>query len=88
MVEQKLRVALIAGRAIDQGVGKEMGKGSEEYFNRAAVCFLDSVYIHKLCLTNGMNVQVTSKYNELPKEFPAVVPVKSAKNLIAVKKVA
>jgi formylmethanofuran dehydrogenase subunit D len=88
MVEQKLRVTLIAGKAIDQGVGKETGKGSKEYFNRAAVCFLDSVHIKKLGLTNGLNVQVTSKYKESPKEFKAIVLVKSAKKpKIAVKKV-
>jgi len=60
MVEQKLRVTLITGRTIDQGVGKELGKGSKEYFDSAAVCFLDSNDLKKLGLKNGMNVQVTS----------------------------
>lgn len=65
MVEQKLRVTLITGRTIDQGVGKEMGKGSQEYFDSCSVCFLDPVDIKKLGLKNGMNVQVTSKYGSV-----------------------
>jgi len=60
MVEQKLRVTLITGRTIDQGVGKELGKGSKEYFDSVAVCFLDSGDIKKLGLKSGMHVQVTS----------------------------
>lgn len=73
MVEQKLRVTLITGRTIDQGVGKEMGKGSKEYFDSAAICFLDPVDIKKLGLKNGSNVQVTSKFGSVvvkAKKFP------------------
>ncbi len=73
MVEQKLRVTLITGRTIDQGVGKEMGKGSKEYFESAAICFLDPVDIKKLGLKNGSNVQVTSKFGSVvvkSKKFP------------------
>lgn len=65
MVEQKLRVTLITGRTIDQGVGKEMGKGSQHYFDSAAVCFLDPVDIKKLGLKHGENVQVTSPYGSV-----------------------
>jgi formylmethanofuran dehydrogenase subunit D len=73
MVEQKLHVTLITGRTIDQGVGKEMGKGSKEYFESAAICFLDPVDIKKLGLKNGSNVQVTSKFGSVvvkAKKFP------------------
>ncbi len=73
MVEQKLRVTLITGRTIDQGVGKEMGKGSKEYFDSAAICFLDPVDIKKLGLKSGSNVQVTSKFGSVvvkAKKFP------------------
>jgi formylmethanofuran dehydrogenase subunit D len=65
MVEQKLHVTLITGRTIDQGVGKEMGKGSQEYFDSTAVCFLDPVDIKKLGVKSGMNVQVTSKWGSV-----------------------
>ncbi len=65
MVEQKLRVTLITGRTIDQGVGKELGKGSKEYFDSAAVCFLDKLDIEKLGLKGGAKVRVTSKYGSV-----------------------
>ena len=72
MVEQKLHVILITGRTIDQGVGKEMGKGSKEYFDSAAVCFIDQADINKLGIKSRSNVKITSKYGQ--------VIVKSLKN--------
>jgi formylmethanofuran dehydrogenase subunit D len=65
MVEQKLRVTLITGRTIDQGVGKELGKGSKEYFDSVAVCFFDSGDFKKLGLKIGVNVQVTSPHGSV-----------------------
>jgi formylmethanofuran dehydrogenase subunit D len=73
MVDQKLRATIITGRTIDQGVGKELGKGSQEYFDSAAVCFMDKVDMMKLGLRNGANVQVTSKYGSVvvkARKFP------------------
>jgi formylmethanofuran dehydrogenase subunit D len=71
MVEHKLCATLITGRTIDQGVGKEMGKGSKEYFDSASVCFIDKSDMLKIGLKSGTNVKVTSKYGS--------VIVKSAK---------
>jgi formylmethanofuran dehydrogenase subunit D len=65
MVEQKLRAILITGRTIDQGVGKEMGKGSQEYFDSAAVCFLDEVDMKKIGIKSRTNVLVTTKYGSV-----------------------
>lgn len=65
MVDQKLKVTLITGRTIDQGVGKERGKGSKEYFDYAAVCFIDVVDMKKLGIKNGDNVRVTSKFGSV-----------------------
>jgi len=65
MVEQKLRATLITGRTIDQGVGKEMGKGSKEYFDSSSVCFIDKSDMLKLGIRSGTNVQVTSKYGSV-----------------------
>jgi formylmethanofuran dehydrogenase subunit D len=65
MVEQKLRATLITGRTIDQGVGKEMGKGSIEYFESSSVCFLDKADLVLLGIKSGSNVQVTSKYGSV-----------------------
>ena len=72
MVEQKLRVTLITGRTIDQGVGKEMGKGSKEYFDSSAICIIDEADMKKLGIKSRTNVKVTSKYGS--------VIVKAAKN--------
>jgi formylmethanofuran dehydrogenase subunit D len=72
MVEQKLTVILITGRTIDQGVGKEMGKGSKEYFDSSALCFIDEADMKKLGIKSKSNVKVTSKYGS--------VIVKAAKN--------
>jgi formylmethanofuran dehydrogenase subunit D len=65
MTEKKLRLTLITGRTIDQGVGKELGKGSQEYFDYVAVCFLDKTDMMKLGLRNGMPVRVTSKFGSV-----------------------
>jgi len=65
MVEQKLRATLITGRTIDQGVGKEMGKGSIEYFESSAVCFMDKTDMIQLGIKSGSNVQVSSKYGSV-----------------------
>jgi formylmethanofuran dehydrogenase subunit D len=65
MVEQKLRATLITGRTIDQGVGKEMGKGSIEYFESSSICFMDKADMIKLGVKSGTNVLVTSKYGSV-----------------------
>ena len=65
MVEQKLTAILITGRTIDQGVGKEMGKGSKEYFDSSALCFIDEADMQKLGIKGRSNVKVTSKYGSV-----------------------
>jgi len=65
MVEQKLQVILITGRTIDQGVGKEMGKGSKEYFDSSSICVIDEADMEKLGIKSRSNVKVTSKYGSV-----------------------
>ncbi|MGA3291057.1 MAG: molybdopterin dinucleotide binding domain-containing protein [Candidatus Bathyarchaeia archaeon] len=65
MVEQKLHAILITGRTIDQGVGKEMGKGSKEYFDSSALCFIDESDMKKMGIKSRANVKVTSKYGSV-----------------------
>ena len=65
MVEQKLRAILITGRTIDQGVGKEMGKGSKEYFDSSSICIIDEADLKKLGIKSRTNVKVTSKYGSV-----------------------
>ena len=65
MGEQKLHAILITGRTIDQGVGKEMGKGSKEYFDSSSICFIDEADMKKIGLRSRTNVKVTSKYGKV-----------------------
>ncbi len=65
MGEQKLRATLITGRTIEQGVGKEMGKGSQEYYDSAAVIFLDKEDLTKLGVRARTNVKVSTKYGSV-----------------------
>jgi formylmethanofuran dehydrogenase subunit D len=65
MVEQKLHAILITGRTIDQGVGKEMGKGSQEYFDSSSICVIDESDMKKLGIKSRANVKVTSKYGSV-----------------------
>jgi formylmethanofuran dehydrogenase subunit D len=65
MVEQKLHAILITGRTIDQGVGKEMGKGSKEYFDSSSICVIDESDMKKLGIKSRANVKVTSKYGSV-----------------------
>jgi formylmethanofuran dehydrogenase subunit D len=65
MVEQKLRATLITGRTIEQGVGKELGKGSVEYYDSCAVCFFEKSDMLKIGVKNGSIVKVTSKFGSV-----------------------
>lgn len=72
-MEQKIQLTLITGRTIDQGVGKELGKGTQEYFDTAAVCYLDPQDMRRLDVKNGGTIQVTSKFGAVTvkvKHFP------------------
>jgi formylmethanofuran dehydrogenase subunit D len=48
MVEQKLTVTLLTGRTIEQGIGKEKGKVSKEYFDACSRCYMDADDMEKL----------------------------------------
>ena len=60
MLQQKLRVTLLTGRTIEQGVGKEQGKISQEYFEACSMVYMDSEDMKKLGVKNNTNVLVTT----------------------------
>jgi len=60
MVQQKLRVTLLSGRTIEQGVGKERGKSSREYFEACSMCYMDAGDMKKLGIRNKTNILVTT----------------------------
>jgi formylmethanofuran dehydrogenase subunit D len=57
---EKLKVTLLTGRTIEQGVGKEAGKGTKEYFESTTMCYMDEGDMKKLGLKSNMNVEVTT----------------------------
>ena len=60
MVQQKLRVTLLTGRTIEQGVGKEQGKSSHEYFEACSMVYMDAEDMKKLGVKNKTNVLITT----------------------------
>ena len=55
-----MRVTLLTGRTIEQGVGKEYGKASPEYFNACSMCHMDADDMKKLGVKNNTNILVTT----------------------------
>lgn len=60
MTEQKLKVTLLSGRTIEQGVGKEKGKSSKEYFYACSMCYMDAEDMRKIAVKNNTNILVTT----------------------------
>jgi len=61
----RLRVTLVTGRTIEQGVGKERGKASEDYFEAVAVCFVDPQDLKRLGIKGKTNVRVSTNYGSV-----------------------
>ena len=64
-VSSKLKVTLLTGRTIEQGVGKECGKASEDYFESVAVCYIDPEDLKKLGIKEGTNVRISTDYGSV-----------------------
>jgi formylmethanofuran dehydrogenase subunit D len=60
MLQEKLKVTLLTGRTIEQGVGKEAGKGTKGYFDSTTLCYMDLGDMKKLGIKNNTHVQVTT----------------------------
>jgi formylmethanofuran dehydrogenase subunit D len=60
MMQQKLHVTLLTGRTIEQGVGKEYGKASHDYFEACSMVYMDADDMKNLRIKNGTNVLVTT----------------------------
>jgi formylmethanofuran dehydrogenase subunit D len=61
----KLQVTLITGRTIDQGVGKEQGKASDEYRDSVSICHVDPEDLKKLGVKEKSNVLVSTVYGSV-----------------------
>jgi formylmethanofuran dehydrogenase subunit D len=65
MDKPKLRVTLLTGRTIEQGVGKERGKASKEYVESVSVCYMDPEDLKRLGVKEKTNVQVSTDYGSV-----------------------
>ena len=64
-MQQKLRVTLLTGRTIEQGVGKEQGKSSPAYFEACSMVYMDREDMKKLGVKNNTNVLVTTPHGSV-----------------------
>jgi formylmethanofuran dehydrogenase subunit D len=71
----KLQVTLLTGRTIEQGVAKERGKVSKEYFESVSVCYMDPEDLKRLGIKEKTNVQVSTEHGSV-----VVKAVKSLRN--------
>jgi formylmethanofuran dehydrogenase subunit D len=65
MAHPKLKVTLLTGRTIEQGVGKERGKTSKEYVDSVSICYVDTEDLKKLEIKEKTNVLVSTKYGSV-----------------------
>jgi len=61
----KLRVTLLTGRTIEQGVGKERGKASKEYVESVSVCYIDPEDLKRLGIKEKTNILVSTDYGSV-----------------------
>jgi formylmethanofuran dehydrogenase subunit D len=61
----KLKVILVTGRTIEQGVAKEQGKTSQEYLNSVAICFIDPQDLKQLRTTEKSNVLISTEHGSV-----------------------
>ncbi|MBS7644929.1 MAG: molybdopterin dinucleotide binding domain-containing protein [Candidatus Bathyarchaeia archaeon] len=57
-----MKVKLVTGRSLKQGVGKELGKFSREYFENASICELDPEDMEAMGVIEGSNVEVSTPH--------------------------
>jgi len=65
MKKPKLKVTLLTGRTIEQGVGKEYGKLSKAYMESVSVCYMDPEDMKRLRIKDKTNVLVSTKYGSV-----------------------
>jgi formylmethanofuran dehydrogenase subunit D len=65
LLQQKLQVILLTGRTIEQGVGKERGKSSKEYFEAVSMCYMDAGDMKKLGIKDNAKILVSTEYGSV-----------------------
>lgn len=62
---KKQTFTLLTGRTIYQGVGKEYGKMSEDYFKSVAICEIDPNDLEELGIKANDNIKITTKFGSV-----------------------
>jgi formylmethanofuran dehydrogenase subunit D len=65
MEKLKLRVTLLTGRTIEQGVGKEQGKASKEYVDSVSICYIDPEDLKRLAIKENTTISVSTEYGSV-----------------------
>jgi len=65
LIMSKVKVILLTGRTIDQGVSKEHGKFSKEYQEKVAICEVDSSDLKNLTVIKGLNIKVITRFGSV-----------------------
>jgi formylmethanofuran dehydrogenase subunit D len=65
MDKPRLRVTLLTGRTIEQGVGKERGKSSKDYVESVSVCYMDPEDLKRLGMKEKNNVKVSTDHGSV-----------------------
>lgn len=60
-----LKVTLLTGRTIEQGVGKERGKTSKEYVDSVSICHVDPEDLKRLGIKEKTNVLISTSYGSV-----------------------
>lgn len=60
-----LKVTLLTGRTIEQGVGKERGKTSKEYVESVSICFMDPDDLKRLGIKENTSILVSTLYGSV-----------------------
>ena len=61
----KLKVTLLTGRSIYQGVGRECGKLSNEYWNSVTICEMDPEDLQLLGIKENDTVRVSTEFGSV-----------------------
>jgi len=61
----KIEVFLVSGRTMDQGIGLEIGKSSEEYFRSVSVIELNPDDMNSLELKDGDHVELSNEHGSV-----------------------
>lgn len=64
-MRDKLKVTLITGRTIEQGVAKERGKFTKEYMESVSVCYMDPSDLNELGIEEKTNILVSTDYGSV-----------------------